>query len=248
MGGAGASGAGMAGAGMSGAGDGGASPGGAGAGGTGALGGAGAGGSAGAGGKGGSGGCIPTVPSTERCDGVDNNCTAGVDEGAACPDGCTGATRGGHAYMLCSWENATSGTRSRSWVQAYDFCATRMSTLVSVESAEENQFVLDWITRMMLTDSVWMGANDRDTVTPGGREGTWVWGSGNNPVQFWNGDEKGSPVMSRYNDWDEGEPNNLNNEDCGVWASDHDYHWADRACTSTFKNLVCETTAAATTN
>jgi hypothetical protein len=55
--------------------------------------------------------------------------------------------------------------------------------------------------------------------------------------------------MSRYNDWDAGEPNNVNNEDCGAWASDHDYLWDDRATArAPIKNLVCETTAAATTN
>ncbi|HEX6764667.1 MAG TPA: lectin-like protein, partial [Polyangiaceae bacterium] len=73
-------------------------------------------------------------------------------------------------------------------------------------------------------------------------------GSANNAVQFWDGDQNGSPVMSRYNDWDAGEPNNENNEDCAQWASDHGFHWDDRACTKTYQNLVCETTAAATTN
>lgn len=239
MGGTGTSGAGMGGAAIGGAGTGGAGTGGAGTGGAG-MGGA---------GTGGSGGCVPTVPATERCDGIDNNCTGGVDEGAACPDNCTGATRAGHTYLLCSFED-TSGpmNRVRTWMQALDFCTTRGLGLVALESAEENQFVLAWIEKLKLTDNVWMAANDRDSVLGPSREGTWVWGAANGAVQFWQGDENGMPVMMRYEDWATGEPNNMSNEDCGVFSADHDYAWDDRVCSNTYANFVCESAASITAN
>ena len=194
----------------------------------------------------GAGGCVPSVPPTERCDGVDNNCMGGVDEGSACPDFCTGATRGGHTYLLCSFESATSGTRLRSWTQAQDFCTTRTHGLLFVETPEENAFILEWIAKLMLEDEVWMGANDRDSGLAS-NEGEWVWGVANNAVQFWDGDDGGDPVMNRYNDWADGEPNNGGNEDCGIYASNHDYQWDDRACTETFANFVCESLGAVTT-
>jgi hypothetical protein len=249
MGGAGTSGTSAGGAGMGGAGMGGAGMGGAGTGGAGAgTGGAGTGG-AGTGGAAGSGGCVPTVPATERCDGIDNNCTGGVDEGVACPDHCTGATRAGHTYLLCAFENASGAmTRLRTWSQALEFCSMRGFGLVAIESAEEDAFILQWIAEMELEDQVWMGANDRDQPLGPNREGTWVWGSGNAAVQFWQGGENGMSVMMRYEDWATGEPNNTDNEDCGVLSAKHDYQWADRACASTFANFVCESTASITTN
>jgi hypothetical protein len=230
--------AGMGGAGMGGAGMGGAGMGGAGMGGAG-MGGAGMGGA-------GMGGCVPSVPSTERCDGIDNNCTGGVDEGSACPENCTGATRGGHTYLLCSFEKASGATtRARTWTQAQMFCEMRMLDLAYVESAEEDAFILDWIKGAGLEDSVWMGANDRDPTLGLTNEGTWVWGSANNAVQFWKGDEEGSAVMNRYQNWAEGEPNNDGNEDCGAFVASFDYQWDDRACANTHDNFVCESTAPA---
>jgi hypothetical protein len=244
MGGAGMAGGGMAGGGMAGAGMGGAGIGGAG------MGGAGNDGKGGKGGSGGAAGCTPTVPSTERCDGVDNNCSNGIDEGMACPPNCTGATRDGHYYIFCSFEDnsGTSMSRFRTWTQAQDFCSQRSTSLVFIESAEENAFIVDWITRMQLEDQVWIGANDRDSTLIGNNEGEWVWGTGNNPTQFWEGDEDGMPVMSRYEDWATGEPNNQGDEDCAVLSSNHDFHWDDRVCTNQYLNFVCESTTPATTN
>jgi hypothetical protein len=165
----------------------------------------------------------------------------GVDEGMACPANCTGATHEGHAYMFCSYEKASGGStsRERTWMQAADFCQMRDMHLVFVESAEENAYIVQWVTRMELSDEVWMGANDRD-LTLQNNEGEWIWGSGNDAVQFWDGDEDGEAVMGRYENWASGEPNNGGNEDCGVFASNHDYAWDDRSCTETAMNFVCE--------
>jgi len=227
--GTGGSGSGMGGAGMGGAGMGGAGTGGAG------MGGAGKGGMAGA------AGCTPTAPATERCDGVDNNCMGGVDEGMACPMNCTGATRAGHWYIFCSFENASGMTNgARTWAEAEAFCEQRNLGLVFIESAEENAFIVSWITRMMLEGQVWMGANDREPAIGLSNEGNWVWGSANNAVPFWDGDDNGDPVMNRYNDWATGEPNNEGNEDCGVFSANHDFAWDDRTCLDEYENFVCE--------
>jgi hypothetical protein len=241
-GGAGVGGAGMSGAGMGGAGMGGAGTGGAGTGGAGRGGG-------GMGGGAGKGGCVPSVPSTERCDGIDNNCSGAVDEGTACPDNCSGATYGGHAYMFCSFENASgTGTRERTWTASQTFCQTRGFDLVFIESSEENAYLVDWIQRTGLEEPVWMGANDRDPTLGLTNEGTWVWGSTNNAVQFWDGDQDGEPVMNRFSDWADGEPNNSGNEDCGLLAPEFEFQWDDRACSDALPNFVCESSASITTN
>ena len=206
-------------------------------------------GGGGAGGVAGASGCVPTTPMTERCDGVDNDCMGGVDEGMACPANCTGATRAGHAYIFCSFEDSSGGsttTRERTWMQAMDFCQMRDLSLVFIESAEENAFILEWVTRMQLEDQVWIGANDRDVTTLQNNEGEWVWGTGNNAVQFWEGDDNGEAVMNRYEDWADGEPNNEGSEDCGVMSFNHDYQWDDRDCSNGYMNFVCESGVAIT--
>ena len=93
----------------------------------------------------------------------------------------------------------------------------------------------------MLEDQVWMGANDRDPTVGLSNEGDWIWNSGNNAVQFWEGNENGSAVMNRYEDWAAGEPNNDGNEDCGA-LSFNQYHWDDRNCSNMYANFVCEAT------
>jgi hypothetical protein len=240
----GSSGAGMGatgGMGMGGTDMGGAGMGGAGMGGAG-MGGAGKSGAAGMAGTAGKGGCVPTMPQTERCDGIDNNCSGAIDEGTACPDNCSGATLGGHTYLLCSFEKASgSGTRERSFTQAETFCTTRSLDLVSIDSSDENRLIVAWITQLELQQAVWMGANDRD-ATLGNSEGTWVWGSSFNAVQFWDGGVNGDPVGNRYNDWAEDQPDDDGNEDCGVLSADHDFHWADVACSDEYPNFVCEST------
>jgi len=191
---------------------------------------------------------VPTTPATERCDGVDNDCMGGVDEGTACPANCTGATRAGHFYIFCSFENAGGSTnRERTWMQAMDFCQMRNTDLVFIESAEENAFILDWITRTQIEDDVWIGATDRD-ITLQNNEGEWVWGGANDAVQFWDGNENGDPVMNRYEDWAAGEPNNDGKEDCGAMTSNHDYRWDDRNCSETLMSFVCESGASTTQN
>lgn len=78
------------------------------------------GGSAGSGGDGGAGGesCVPTVPATEVCDGVDNDCDPSTEDGSAdpekdqgCDTGLMGICQGGtktcnNAAMECVPDNA----------------------------------------------------------------------------------------------------------------------------------------------
>lgn len=92
--------------------------------------------------------------------------------------------------------------------------------LATVTDADENAFIANKIQGAAgyPAKNVWIGANDI------GSEGKWVWSGGpEKDVQFWEGNQTGSPVEGRYSSWGTGEPNNYNNggaydtgENCAV--------------------------------
>lgn len=217
---AGVSGDGTGGGGMSGGGAGG---GGAGSGGTsgGGLGGGGAGG----GGTGGSGGC---ASNPERCDGVDNNCQGGADEGSVCPTGCTAMTQLARVYVLCYRSNTDI-----TWPVAAETCAGTLSEaagvrleLARIESPEENAALVQWIQSRNLQAGIWMGANDLDV------NDTWAWGRGDSRLVFFQDDSSGGhAVDGRYNNWGSGRPNgDTMMEDCGFFEASNAWRWSDRRC------------------
>jgi cysteine-rich repeat protein len=110
------------------------------------------------------------------------------------------ATR--HAYRL--------HTRSRSWLEARDVCANAGGYLVSVESAEEQEFL-----RQHFSIEVWLGA----TRGAGGFEWT-----------------SGAPLV--FTAFGRNQPDNAGgNENCLVFNRFD--AWADADCTSS-KRFVCE--------
>ena len=193
-------------------------------------------------GMGGSPTCVPTVPSTEICDGIDNDCHDGIDGPGVCPEGCIGATYDDHRYLLCSGIGNYTYTRT----EAHDACVSHgdhLDTtldLVRVNSAEENAFVLGFIADHDVTDPVWNGASDSSMSSVGSSEGTWVWGSSDNGATFY---RDGSPVSSRYNDWAPGQPDNDGSgtgEDCAVFDPTKNWHWDDVSCSAETSTFVCE--------
>ncbi len=75
-----------------------------------------------------------------------------------------------------------------------------------------------------LEDSVggfgWMGLNDHET------EGTFVWSDGDS---------------STYRNWADGEPNDENDEDCGLMQANLDYKWNDAKCgLETIGAVICQ--------
>ena len=69
-------------------------------------------------------------------------------------------------------------------------------------------------------DQFWIGANDIVI------ENDWVWESDNSKLLF--------------KHWHDGQPNNLNNQDCGeLWYHNSIYKWSDRKCQNRYL-YICE--------
>lgn len=170
------------------------------------------------------------VPSTERCNGHDDDCDELIDE-LACNSmvnstvGCSGFVlpdEPSHGYMLCI------GTKDYSHAQ--EACAAQNMRLAWLETEAENTAVSKKVAALSKDAEVSFGANDLDN------EGHWEWDGGR---QFWNGDENGQPVDGLFSAWTEGTPNDENNdEDCAVLMS-ATASWGDRSCTAKYAYL-CE--------
>jgi hypothetical protein len=176
---------------------------------------------------------MPCVPSTERCNGHDDNCNELIDE-LACNSmssgtvGCSGfvlADRPAHGYMLCTGI-------TRDYAHAQDACQAQSMRLAWLETDSENQEVSAKVNAASPNLETWFGANDI------ANEGKWFW-DGNGGTQFWNGDQNGQPVKSAFSAWAPWSPNNTNNsEDCAVLNAGT-ASWSDRSCTIKFAYL-CE--------
>lgn len=195
-------------------------------------------GAAGVGGdSGGSGGGGCSAGAVERCDGVDNDCDAMIDE-KACATNCTGFALGDHGYMVCDVEvNAN---------KASALCEEEGLRLAWIESADENAALLQSIEEIGSSGKgggileVSIGATDVE------KEGSWHWRGGSD---FWQGGGKGSPVDGAYANWGSGRPNNsvvdvVAGEDCAVLVIDQrgddaPGQWNDVECTLGY-GVLCE--------
>lgn len=163
----------------------------------------------------------PCVPTTERCNGHDDDCDDSVDE-FACLSNCYGfvlATDPEHGYMLCN------GARKANWANAAKACEDQDMRLAWLTSAVENTAVSQRLDTLGTDAEVLFGATDQ------GSEADWLWVGG---AQFW----KGYPVGGLYNNWSMGQPNNMNNEDCAL-VNVMTGTWGDRTCNATYP-YVCE--------
>jgi hypothetical protein len=176
-------------------------------------------------------------PSTERCNGHDDDCDDVVDEQAcnsmpAATLGCWGFVLSGrpdHGYMLCT------GT-TRDYARAQEACRAQGMRLAWLETAAENAAVAGKVDAIEAGLEAWVGASDQET------EGSWAW-DGEGGMRFWLGGETGNPVDDAHVAWAERTPNNsgdgsVQGEDCAVLLAD-DATWGDRACTIRYAYL-CE--------
>ncbi|HJL19765.1 MAG TPA: C-type lectin domain-containing protein [Sandaracinaceae bacterium LLY-WYZ-13_1] len=161
--------------------------------------------------------CDDTTPSvnpgqTEVCNGRDDDCTGGPDDGACAT--CETRLRGGRPYLFCD---------ARNWRAARDHCAsfgdgTTRYRLVQIQGPTENGWVAT-TAGSVAGGSWWIGANDRDD------EDTWVWADG---------------TGVGWTSWGSDEPNNGGigtQEDCvELYASGS---WNDQECDSD-RRFVCE--------
>ena len=149
---------------------------------------------------------------TEACDGVDNNCAGGVDEGA-CP-GCAQGSSAGHTYQLCfgfstSWGNAEVGCDSVGYY------------LVTIDDAAENAYLGGELAALGVNSGWWIGYTDAGP----GNEGNWEW--------------TGASAQGSYENWNSGEPNDFNNEDCAEMSAGTGWAWNDLNCGSS-NAFICE--------
>ncbi|KAI5628007.1 CD209 antigen-like protein D [Silurus asotus] len=106
-------------------------------------------------------------------------------------------------------------TGRKNWTESRVDCRERGVDLVIVDSLEEEEFLLKYLGR----NQAWLGLSDRDT------EGEWKW-------------VDGTPLTTAF--WREGEPNNLNNEDCAVIVGTANWKsWNDTPCSRNI-SWICE--------
>ena len=176
------------------------------------------------------------VPEEERCDGIDNDCEDGIDDGGVCPDGCVGGHFEGHDYLFCETENGGRLGDGLPWGQARNACVMEDKVLVHLETESEAKFVYQKLAELDLGVDAWMGATDRV-------EDEWCWEGTTmlNCVKFYDHDTE-MAVDGYFIDWRDGEPNDGGNEDCGVIEDQGDgtFLWDDRSCTEEQELYVCE--------
>jgi len=186
-----------------------------------------AGGVASDGGDGGAGGAPepPCQPTTEVCNGHDDDCDGGVDEFGVCPVGCSGfvledgATVG---YMYC--------TARKDFAKAREACTAQAMRLAWLDSASENQAVSEHLDALGDDAEVLIGATDQV------KEGDWLWYGG---TMFWKGNQYGSAVNGAFVAWAPGVPDSFGgNEDCAI-VNPTSQRWSDRSCSQALSYL-CE--------
>jgi hypothetical protein len=180
-------------------------------------------------------GCEPNpgpcvCPHEEFADGNGNGNGNGNDDECPpplCPvadcapdDTCRFLTFQSSGYYFCDDE--------RTWGQARDLCDTIANGhLVNIESAAEDQFVLEQIDA-----KTWLGGDDIE------QEGQWNWSSGD---AFFDEDED-EPVDDAFVNWHSSEPNNTglsqSAPDCLMYWFEN-VTWADASCGDEH-GYVCE--------
>ena len=104
-------------------------------------------------------------------------------------------------------------TERKTWQQAVDACQEINSYLIEPRTEEINNIAKSFD----LGNNTWFGASDIKF------EENWVWESDGERLTF--------------KDWEPGQPNNHNNQDC---ASFQQRRWVDRNCDATGK-FICQT-------
>uniref|UniRef100_A0A3B4AFV5 C-type lectin domain-containing protein n=1 Tax=Periophthalmus magnuspinnatus TaxID=409849 RepID=A0A3B4AFV5_9GOBI len=105
-------------------------------------------------------------------------------------------------------------TTEQTWQESRQYCQKRGADLTIISSVQEQKFA-----HSTFKGRRWIGLSDLE------QEGVWKW-------------VDGSLVRTRF--WTRGEPNNLNNEDCGEMNFKNELkNWNDHLCTDR-KLCICE--------
>jgi len=102
------------------------------------------------------------------------------------------------------------------WDQAVTTCKDMGYYLVTINTAAEQNWIYSQIAPKGTSYQYWLGLNDKAF------EGTWVWNAG----------------ASLYKNWQTGQPDNSNNQDCTtIYAANG--KWYDQYCTNSYR-IICE--------
>ena len=109
---------------------------------------------------------------------------------------------------------------TKTWLQAQAHCHGISGDLVKINSAEENEFVLNLVKTQAptLQRAVWIGLNWNSTAN----------------MFYWN--DRSVPV---YENWGSGEPNGRAQEPCGEMYISSAY-WNDIPCNILLNGIVCK--------
>ena len=156
------------------------------------------------------------TPSDDESEGT--AASASVVTSAAPPEDCDSAEYGDGTYWFC--------TPTLSWEDAHAHCTEASLDLVSIASAEENEFIAETAASLGLNGSgvyLWTGLHDQS------EEGTFEWTDG---------------TTFDYSTWNYQQPDGGGNQNCGVMNMDEDDgygegYWHDSSCSYTYA-FVCE--------
>ncbi|XP_022048934.1 CD209 antigen-like protein E [Acanthochromis polyacanthus] len=127
---------------------------------------------------------------------------------------------------VCYYLTLSDTTVRKSWMDAREFCKKRGGDLAVIDSREEHLALAELInnyhdfTRPISQSGYWIGLRDVE------EEGIWKW-------------LDGKRLIDGY--WNEGEPNNINNEDCAaMYPRNNPFRaWNDAPCSYNLK-WICE--------
>ena len=181
-------------------------------------------GMAGAGGKGGTAGAGGKGGAGAGGGGAGGASGAGGGGGTGGNGDCTLATFAGHSYAFCGKVDSATA--------AFTKCQGLGMSMVSVESKEENAFIVG-----KQLGSSWLGGTDQLV------ESEWRWTSSG--ALFWNGAPKGTlptdgKIDGVYSNFIAGQPNNTGDnvpENCSVITASG---WNDLACGLPDFRATCE--------
>lgn len=110
---------------------------------------------------------------------------------------------------------------AESWVESMKMCQNHKGRLVSIETAEEQQY-LEGLLASLSSDKYWVGGSDWTQET------IWVW--------------EPSGVKMNYTNWDRNQPDNGGNvEHCMYINRDSNFRWVDEYCQDKY-SYICEKT------
>lgn len=121
----------------------------------------------------------------ERCNGLDDDCDGGIDEGSACRD-CVTEVLNGRSHLLCS--------SSVPWNTARQTCEEESMVLARIRGSLDSVAIRAAMAMRHAADEYWLGGTDGPALAD---EGTWRWLAGN--VVFY-------PDAGLYTNWAPGEP------------------------------------------